>query len=704
MQGKHQTDDERHLLDQAERLAHFGSFEWDPRTDHLVWSEEMFRIYGVDPLDFTGRLTAFLDRVHPDDREQVQTEIAEAIAAGASFGSRERIIRPDGELRWLATSGSVITDASGMPTRVVGVCHDVTEQVHAREQADRGRRRLEALLSTSSEAVLVIDPSGELLYAGGAMNELLDHEREELLGFAIVQHLHPEDRERVHAAVIAASQPASDAVTVEWRMQQRDGSYRWLESTAVNLVNDPAIGGIVANCRDITERKQREANEIQRKLYDAVTGLPNRKLLTDRLERAVAQHAQRPAGFAVLIVDIDVQSWVSAGFDERHHPEALRDIGERLRGRLRHADMLASVRPSMFAAICDPVGPDAARKLAREVADVARVATTARGRLISTDVRVGVAFASPGDRVTAEEMLREAELAVYQARERAGAAIQVFGSADRIRIRELQDTERRLRVAIDGGHVIPHYQPIMDLRSGEIAGFEALARWAEPDAPVRMPKEFIEVAEDSGLIVPLGAAVLAEACRDAARWNGARDCASPLQMTVNLSVRQLLSPSFVDVLTRALADADLSPRLLTLEITESVLLTDHAGAEDAVRALKDIGVHIAVDDFGTGYSSLAYLRRYPIDALKIDRSFVNGLLANRRDRAIVRWINELAHECGLTTIVEGVESEEQAAALLDLGCQHAQGFLWSPPMPAFAFDSVSGADGCGPDSGRTSVA
>ena len=704
MQGKQHIDNGRRLLDHAERLAHFGSFEWDVRTDHLVWSEEMFRIYGVDPLDFTGRLTSFLDRLHPDDREHVQAEMGRAIAEGGAFGSRERIVRPDGEVRWLATSGSVITGVDGLPTRVVGVCHDITEQVHAHEQVDRGRHRLEALLSTSSDAVMVIDPSGELLYAGGAVEQLLGRSVDELLGFAIVQYIHPEDRERVHAAIIASAQPASDGITVEWRMQQPSGTYRWLESTATNLVHDPAVGGIVANCHDISERKQRAPNAPRQDLYDVVTGLPNRALLTDRLERAVARHANKSAGLAVVIVDIDQQAWASAGLDERLHAEVIRDIGERLRGRLRRADLLASVRPTVFAAICDPVDAKAARKLAQELSDVARVATTTRGRLVHAEVRVGVALAAPGDRVTAEEMLREAELAVYQAKERAGAAIQVFGSADRIRIRELQETERRLRTAIDNGHVHPHYQPIVELKDGRISGFEALARWAEPDAPVRMPKEFIEVAEESGLIVPLGAAVLAQACRDAARWNRTRGALPELQMTVNLSGRQLLSPSFVDVLAKAITDAEMPSHLITLEITESVLLTDHAGAEDAVLALKDVGVRIAVDDFGTGYSSLAYLRRYPIDVLKIDRTFVDGMLTSRRDRAIVRWIIDLANECGLTTIAEGVEQEEQAAALLELGCRHAQGFLWSPPMPAFAFEDVSGAVRPGSGPGRTSVA
>jgi diguanylate cyclase (GGDEF)-like protein/PAS domain S-box-containing protein len=441
-----------------------------------------------------------------------------------------------------------------------------------------------------------------------------------------------------------------------------------------------AIANVLAEAH---ARAEAEARMRHQALHDPLSGLPNRTLLLERFAQWLARSEREDgAGAAILFVDIDHFKIVNDALGHELGDELLCTVARRLRAALRPADTVARVGGDEFVILCEDVGDDGeALAVAKRLSDALEDPFKLAGHLHRVTASIGVATWKPGAK--ADDLMRDADAAMYRAKERGRARFELFHAGMRAWSERWLTMEAELRGALDSGQLSNVYQPIVDPADGRIVGFEALVRWHHPERGTVAPGDFIPMAEQNGLIVPLGHQVLREACEEAVTWPKRAD-GEDLRISVNLSPRQLSDPGLVDSVQAVLRVTGLEPERLSLEITESAFADDPARALAVLKRLKELGVLLELDDFGTGYSSLTYVRMFPIDALKIDRSFVNGLCQSTEDAAIVAAVISMGRALGVNVVAEGVESQDQASVLQTLGCTLAQGYLFSRPVPAEA--------------------
>jgi diguanylate cyclase (GGDEF)-like protein/PAS domain S-box-containing protein len=534
-----------------------------------------------------------------------------------------------------------------------------------------------ALVQHSSDSSMVLEPDGTIRYVSPVAKDEFGYEPDELVGRVGWDLIHPDDLARAFEAFGLIQAPGAHA-SIELRLRDGAGEWRWVEEVVTNLVEEPAIAGLVVNIRDITTRKSAELALSRLAHYDPLTGLPNRWLLTQRLEEAVGGDA--PA-LALLIIDLDQFKFVN---DSRGHATGdllLQAVATRLDRALPPGDTIARLGGDEFAVICMGVD-DPAAAVARSTIVLAALQEPfelEHAERFYVNASIGIACAHPGD--TPDRLLQQADTAMYAAKEAGRAQAVVFDERLRSEAQERLSIEADLRAAVGAGELIVHYQPVVDLVTNRMAGVEALVRWRHPTRGLLMPGVFIPIAEQSNLIERIDIFVLAQACEDATWWARA---GCPLPVAVNVSASQLCQEQLAQTVRTVLYDTGLPPDQLVLEVTETALLVGAERAMANVDALRALGVHVALDDFGTGYSSLSYLKRVPADIVKIDRSFVEGIVESRVDRDIVGAVIDLAHALGRTVIAEGIETQAQRAELRRLGCPLAQGFLWSPGIPAEA--------------------
>jgi diguanylate cyclase (GGDEF)-like protein len=436
------------------------------------------------------------------------------------------------------------------------------------------------------------------------------------------------------------------------------------------------------------ERKHTELKLAHRAMHDSLTGLPNRALFLDRLTHAIAWSKRHKSTFAVLFIDLDGFKVVNDSHGHEVGDRVLVEVAGRLEGTLRSSDTAARYGGDEFIILCEEITDEQqATRVVDRIIDVIKKPLDTES--ISVTASIGIVVASDTD-VDPEVLIRQADAAMYRAKKRDDAHYELFDNEFRERVTERRELERGLREAVEKEQFRVLYQPQVDLRSGEITGVEALVRWDHPERGLLAPVEFIALAEDTGLIVPIGAWVLKEALRQGELWREARPGKS-LQMSVNLSAKQHGDPDLVRTVEEALAATGTDPSQLCLEITETVVMHDVEQTLTTLRALKSLGTSLSIDDFGTGYSSLASLKRFPVDSLKVDRSFVSGLGDDREDAAIVTAVVTLAHTLGLTAVAEGIESPAQLAELKALECDMGQGFYFARPRPPAVISELIGA-------------
>jgi diguanylate cyclase (GGDEF)-like protein/PAS domain S-box-containing protein len=553
---------------------------------------------------------------------------------------------------------------------------------HSLQNLSESEERFRSLVQNASDIAILFDEDANVLYASPSMTRVLGYDPGTLIGNSRWDFVHPDDLEFVSAAwelTISSTEPSPP---IEYRVRHADGDWRWVEGVVGNLLQDPAVRGVVLNIRDITERKAAEEAMLHQAFHDALTDLPNRALFLDRLGQALFRRGRRGAVTAVLFLDLDRFKWINDSLGHAAGDELLVEVAKRLDGAVRPGDSVARFGGDEFVVLCDDLDGDwSAMAVAQRITSALAPHFCIGGRDINVTASIGITTTTTSSHATADTMLRDADAAMYRAKERGRDRVETFQGGMRARAIERLEIETDLRRALDRKELRVHYQPVVRVVGGNMLGVEALVRWEHPEKGMMAPAEFIPVAEETGLIQPLGEFVLGEACRQVAKWNREHAERAPLSVAVNLSARQMSAASLTELVQTALERSGLESGLLCLEITESVLMEDVAASRTVLQSLKELGVRLGIDDFGTGYSSLLYLRRFPVDFLKVDRSFVSGLGENSEDGAIVAGVLGLANALGVEAIAEGVEQPEQADKLAGLGCQLAQGYLWSRPLP-----------------------
>jgi diguanylate cyclase (GGDEF)-like protein/PAS domain S-box-containing protein len=546
----------------------------------------------------------------------------------------------------------------------------------------RGEARFRFLVQNASDVVTVLGADSTVIYASPATEPMWAVTPDALVGTRIFGLVHPDDRPAARTHLVEALKQPGVNIATELRIQHGDGSWRDCKVIANNLLQQPSVAGIVVTYSDITERKLFVEQLQHLAFHDSLTGLPNRALFTDRLERALAVADREFRSVGVLFLDIDNFKVINDSLGHHQGDALLTEVAMRIRNCVRAVDTVARLGGDEFTVLLDHLPNEAD---ATELADRIGVALSHSILLPDQEVfvtaSIGVALSAPRHD-TSDTLLRNADLAMYHAKNDGKDRVAVFDRTMEARAVERMELETEMRIALDRAEFAVYYQPIFSLANQGITEFEALVRWQHPQRGLVLPDTFIPLAEETGLIVPLGQWVLDQACSQTRRWQVQYPSTPALGISVNLSGRQFQNPHLIEDIQQTLSRTGLDPHSLKLEITESVAMQDPDATAITLRALKALGVRLAIDDFGTGYSSLSYLKRFSVDTLKIDRSFVDGLGNDIQDTAIVQSVITLARALNLTTTGEGIETPSQQEHLRALGCDAGQGFLFARPIPA----------------------
>lgn len=636
------------------------------------------------------RAIGWLDTVHPDDRPRLEQASADWLA-GHPFLEEYRVVRPDGSVVWVRTRIALVSDDDGTPTAVVGTSADITAIVAAVDALSERDERTRAILETAAEAIITCDDRGMIVEFNAAAERTFGYDSDEVLHRLRVDELIADDERDVLVALFAGEDdpPVVGSGQVlgplEIAARHKDGS-TFPVSLAVTEVATSSGRLFTAVMHDISERRRFEQQLEHQATHDGLTGLPNRALLYAELEAALNRAARHGTGTAVLFIELDRLRVVTGSLGHRAGDQVVIEAARRIREAVGEWGSVGSFGSDQFVVVAEDLHDVAASvSLATRIDEALDQPYLIGAEEAFLTAHTGIAFTVSGAS-TAERLIANADVAMNRARS-LGSRLEVFDAEMRAWVDRRRKVEAALRRALERGEFELHYQPMVAVATGEVRGFEALVRWNHPDLGILPPSEFVPVAEDAGLIIPLGGWVIDQACRQLAEWQE-RYGERGVRIAVNLSARQLAQPELPDIVAEALAAAGARSEGLDLEITESVLLDDLDSAVDTLTALKRLGLNLAMDDFGTGYSSLTYLCRLPIDTVKVDRSFVSQLGTPSRDATVVGLVVGLAQTLHLDVVAEGVETPGQLDALRSLGCSYAQGYLFAKPLPAFDAEAL----------------
>lgn len=535
-----------------------------------------------------------------------------------------------------------------------------------------------SLVQHSSDVITIVGADGTLREHGPALSHVFGFDPSALSGIPLDAWVHPDDRPTMRRFLTAIVAEPGRSARIEWRLRHHNTSYLHVESIGTNLLLDPNVGAIVLNSRDLSERMALTDQLSYQAFHDALTHLPNRTLFMDRLNHALAQTKRTGTQVAVLFLDLDRFKVINDSLGHDVGDQLLIAVAERLQACIRPCDTAARLGGDEFTVLLEDVTcVTDVTHVAERIQTMFREPVCLGQQNLCVTTSIGIAL-SERDADHPTELLRRADVAMYEAKHGGRAGFAVFTNEMNARAVERLALEHDLRAALERHEFELAYQPVVDLVTGEIVGMEALLRWQHPERGQLSPALFVPLAEETGLIVPIGRWVLETACREASAWAKLSAECAPM-IAVNLSVRQMERPEFVAEVAELLRMTGLPAARLKLEITERLLMQDVPATQRTLHALKALGACIAVDDFGTEYSSLSYLKRFPIDILKIDRAFVSELAQDRVDQAIVQALITLDDTLKVDVIAEGVETAAQVNVLRELGCRWAQGYYFGRP-------------------------
>jgi PAS domain S-box-containing protein/diguanylate cyclase (GGDEF)-like protein len=643
-------------------------------------------IFGYQPSEVVGKTITMLMpepyRSRHDDyiRRYLETGVGAAIGQ-----SRELVgLRKDGTIFPIELAVSELE--VGDLRHFTGVVRDITERTEAERALRASEERYALAAKGANDGLWDWNLEDNTIYFSPRFKAMLGYRDDEIgdLPEEWLNRIHRDDVDQFCDDVDAHLTGRTMTFQSEYRIRRKSGEILEMLARGVAVRHDDGTPYRMAGSQsDVTDRKRAEERLIHDALHDAMTGLPNRTLLMDRLGQALARIKRNPeSGFAMAVFNLDRFRMVNESLGHGAGDDLLLAVSRRLENQVDHGDTLARLGADNFAILMQD-SPD--EKTAR--ASVARIKKTIGepfrlgGREVFTSASVGIVMGE-GEYSTPGDLLRDAELAMSRAKRDGKGKTETFYSTLRREAVGLMEAETDLRKAIEQERLVPYYQPIIALDSGRVVGFEALARIEHPERGIIPPAEFIHIAEETGLIVPMCERMMSLACTQTAEWQELLDLEGKLNVSVNLSARNLADENLFGMLEQVLADTRLAPGSLHVEITESLIMSNPELMEQTLERLKTLDLRVVLDDFGTGYSSLSYLQRFPLDILKIDRSFVARMVSEARDQELVRIIVMLAHTLGLDVVAEGVETAGHAAALRALNCEYAQGFHYAAPVPA----------------------
>lgn len=657
-------------------------WDYDIASGEVYFLRHMGPILGYGEAEVPARIEAWEALTHTEDLALLREDLARHYRGETPLLDVEyRMRAKDGEWRWLHTVGRTVTRdaATGRATHMTGTHRDVTK----RRRSEELLRLQELAINSATNAILISDaraPDQPLVHVNPAFERMTGYSANEITG-RNCRFLQGEDRDQPEIDRLRAATQSGSPARVLLRNYRKDGTLFW-NDLQISPVRDKS--GVVTHFigiqNDVTEIKNYQAELEHRANHDTLTGIANRNLLNDRLERAILFARRLRQKVAVLFLDLDRFKIVNDSLGHESGDALLKIVAERLKNCVRQGDTVARIGGDEFVVLLSELemATDAAR-IAQKVIDSLAEPITILSNNLSASASIGISI-YPDDGQDAESLLKNADVAMYRAKQSGPGQYSLYTRDMNARALELFKLESDLRNALDRHEFELHYQPRVELASGRVTSVEALIRWRRGEQGLISPAHFIPLAEETGLIVPIGEWVLRTACAQMRRWRD--DGYDGMRMAVNLSPRQFKQPDLFEKIGAILAESELDARHLELEITESMAMQDPKRTQELLARLSTFGIALAIDDFGTGYSSLAYLKRFPIDYLKIDQSFVRGLPGDEDDAHIVRAIIALGKSLKLVLIAEGVETEQQLDFMRAEGCDEMQGYLFSKPRPA----------------------
>ena len=669
-------------------------------------------VTGIGAEEVMKRPELLTEIIHPEDKSFFDSSVAASRASLLPCDRQYRIVLRSGEVKWVQDSARFSQNENG-DIIVDGVALDISDRKEAESALRQSEQRFRSLIENATDITIIIDGEGIFRYISPSVKRILGYAPHQAIGRKALEIVHPDDCATIAQTLNKVIEnPKRSQSPVEYRVRHRNGYWCYVEAVATNLLYDPAVKGIVINCHDITQRKLAEEKLLHDAFHDALTGLPNRSLFTDRLEHALRRAKRRKDYlFAVLFLDLDRFKVVNDSLGHAIGDQLLVAIARRLEACLRAGDTVARIGGDEFVLLLEDIESiNEATIIVNRLQKKITSPIVLDGHEVFITASIGIALSS-GEYLEPTNLLRDADTAMYRAKELGRARHEVFNSSMHAHALRLLQLENDLRRAIESirdpareedfppcpasalpplsaaPQFILHYQPIVSIANGTITSFEALVRWQHPERGLVSPIEFITMAEETGLIVPLGRWVLRTACQQIGQWQQLFPSNPPLSVSVNLSVKQFSQPDLIEYTDQVLAESHLDGSSLKLEITESVLIENSESVTAMLVQLRARNIDLCIDDFGTGYSSLSYLHRFPTNTLKIDRSFVSRMGGDFAlgkgaidPTEIVRSIVTLSHNLGMDVVAEGVEEASQLSILKGLKCEYAQGYFFSKPV------------------------
>jgi diguanylate cyclase (GGDEF)-like protein/PAS domain S-box-containing protein len=676
---------EQGRLKEAQKIGHFGSWELDFISGKLIWSEENYHLFEIDETKFDASYEAFLHAIHPDDRDDVNAAYNNSLLDKKPYQIVHRLLMHDGRIKWVEERCSSVFDASGNPLRSIGTVQDVTEREEMEEQA-----RIAAVAFETQEAMIVTDRSNRIIKVNSAFKQITGYQEEDVIGQnpRILSSGRHDDEfyRKMWAEIIQFGRWSGEVLD-----KRKDGSVypKWLTITAVKYRDE--VTHYVAVFVDITDRKRAEEEIRNLAFFDPLTQLPNRRLMLDRLHLSLGQSRRSGHHCALMFLDLDHFKLLNDTRGHDYGDMMLREVARRMNECVRETDSVARFGGDEFVVLLESLSlaSEEAVLQAGHVAEKIRDSLSQPYQLKESQhlssPSIGVVIFK-GDAVNSDVLLKQADMAMYRAKDSGRNMVRFFEPAMQAALESRTLLEGALRSALENGELKLFYQ-LQTNKAMELLGAEVLLRWNSPTLGMVSPAQFIPVAEQTKLILPIGHWVLEQACKQLKSWE--RDpVLCKMHLAVNISPVQFHQKHFVEQIKAVLESTGADPRRLELELTENLVLEDVDEATEKMQALKQIGVRFSMDDFGTGYSSLQYIKRLPIDQLKIDQSFVRDILTDPGDAVMVQTISDLARNFGFDVIAEGVETEDQLPSLIERGCDMFQGYLFSRPVSIDDFETL----------------